>query len=69
MDRDDNQRESPPAVEEPPYQAVTPNLDKFSRASLKRGSVSRRRIVRAAVALLGLVLAAVAVVAWSIYLT
>ncbi|MFF2273618.1 hypothetical protein ACFVTX_15180 [Agromyces sp. NPDC058136] len=43
---------TPKAAAEPPYQAVAPNLDRLSRDSLKPGSVSRRRIGRAAIGLL-----------------
>ena len=32
---------------EPPYQALLPNLDKLSRSSFDKGTVSRRRINRA----------------------
>ncbi|GAA1760029.1 hypothetical protein [Agromyces humatus] len=32
---------------EPPYQALLPNLDKLSRSSFEKGTVSRRRINRA----------------------
>ena len=45
---------------EPPYQALLPNLDKLSRSSFDRGTVSRRRINRA---LLILALIPVAVLA------
>ncbi|WP_344292556.1 hypothetical protein [Agromyces neolithicus] len=45
---------------EPPYQALLPNLDKLSRSSFDKGTVSRRRINRA---LLILALMAVAVLA------
>jgi hypothetical protein len=45
---------------EPPYQALLPNLDKMSRSSFEKGTVSRRRINRA---LLLLALIPVAVLA------
>lgn len=67
MDREDHS-EVPSSAEEPPYQAIAPNLDKFSRASLQPGSVSRRRIGRAVIVLSVLLLAVIAFVAWSIYL-
>jgi hypothetical protein len=37
--------------EEPPYQALFPNLDRMSRSSFRKGTVSRRRINRALAAL------------------
>ncbi|WDH77407.1 hypothetical protein PTQ19_07555 [Microbacterium esteraromaticum] len=48
-DEDDS---TPPAEQvankpEPPYQALLPNLDKLSRSSFDKGTVSRRRINRA----------------------
>lgn len=55
-----------PASVEPPYQAVSPNLDRLSRSSLDPGTVSRRRIVRTSLALGALLLVAIAVVAWGI---
>lgn len=44
--------QAPSSTADPPYQAVAPNLDRLSRDSLKPGSVSRRRIGRAAIGLL-----------------
>lgn len=44
-----------PSGQEPPYQALFPNLDKVSRASFRRGTLSRRRINIAEI-VLGLVL-------------
>lgn len=44
--------QAPSGTADPPYQAVAPNLDRLSRDSLKPGSVSRRRIGRAAIGLL-----------------
>jgi hypothetical protein len=46
------------AKPEPPYQALLPNLDRLSRSSFDRGTVSRRRINRA-LAVLGVVAALV----------
>ena len=46
------------AKSEPPYQALLPNLDRLSRSSFDRGTVSRRRIDRA-LAVLGVVAALV----------
>lgn len=43
---------------EPAYQALLPNLDKMSRSSFEKGTVSRRRINRALL-LLALILVAV----------
>ncbi|MCD2440775.1 hypothetical protein LQ757_00640 [Agromyces sp. SYSU K20354] len=36
-----------PRGSEPPYQALLPNLDKVTRSSFAKGTVSRRRINRA----------------------
>ncbi|MBT2500203.1 hypothetical protein J7E25_14005 [Agromyces sp. ISL-38] len=36
---------------EPPYQALFPNLDRMSRSSFRKGTISRRRINRALVVL------------------
>jgi hypothetical protein len=41
------QDSNPAPSEEPPYQALFPNLDRMSRSSFAKGSVSRRRINRA----------------------
>ncbi|WP_022887681.1 hypothetical protein [Agromyces italicus] len=54
---------------EPPFQAVSPNLDKLSRASLEPGTVSRRRIVRTSIALIVLLLVVAGGVAWWIALS
>lgn len=40
---------------EPPYQALLPDLDKLSRSSFEKGTVSRRRINRAGLLLLALI--------------
>ncbi|MFE6964685.1 hypothetical protein ACFVAJ_06215 [Agromyces sp. NPDC057679] len=65
MDEDDR-KPAPTGTADPPYQAVAPNLDRLSRDSLKPGSVSRRRIGRAAIGL-ALVLAAVAaIIVWTL---
>lgn len=56
------QRESDAAPEkEPPYQALFPNLDRMSRSSFRKGTVSRRRINRAlaVIALIPVVILAV----------
>ena len=45
----------PRSDQEPPFEALFPNLDKVSRSSFRRGSLSRRRINIAAI-VLGLVL-------------
>lgn len=45
--------ESPPT--EPPYQALFPNLDKVSKRSFQKGTLSRRR-VNIALAVLAVVL-------------
>jgi hypothetical protein len=44
---------SPLEPREPPLQALFPNLDRVSRSSFHPGTVSRRRIGRAAGLLLG----------------
>jgi hypothetical protein len=48
--------------QEPFLHIVAPNLDRISRSSFTRGSVSRRRIVRAGLLLVA-ILAGIAVVA------
>ena len=53
MDADDPRLEAGPADpaavdRDPPFQALFPNLDHVSRSSFAKGSVSRRRITRAA---------------------
>ncbi|WP_022889506.1 hypothetical protein [Agromyces italicus] len=56
----------PSSPAEPPYQAVAPNLDRLSRDSLKPGTISRRRIGRAAIGLV-IVLAVVgAIIVWTL---
>jgi hypothetical protein len=45
----------PRSGQAPPFEALFPNLDKVSRSSLRKGSLSRRRITIAAI-VLGLVL-------------
>lgn len=46
------EQESDAAPEkEPPYQVLFPNLDRLSRSSFRKGTVSRRRINRALVIL------------------
>jgi hypothetical protein len=63
----DDQDAGPPAERtEPPYQAIAPNLDRFTRDSLRPNTVSRRRIVRAAVVGLVLLFGSIAVIAWTI---
>jgi hypothetical protein len=51
MSDDDDARPHADATDrppqEPPYQALFPNLDRVSRSSFKSGTVSRRRIDRA----------------------
>ena len=66
MDRDEGG--GIPPSSEPPFQAVSPNLDRFSRSSLDPGTLSRRRIVRTGVALGALLLAMVACIGWWIAL-
>ncbi len=66
MDR--NEGSGIPPSSEPPFQAVSPNLDRFSRSSLDPGTLSRRRIVRTGVALGALLLAMVAGIGWWIAL-
>lgn len=59
-DEDDSAR--PPerisSQPEPPYQVLLPNLDRMTRSSFEKGTVSRRRINRA-VLVLALILVAV----------
>ena len=56
---DDDRPTGEPAVPEvlqpgePPFQALFPNLDRVSRSSWRRGTVSRRRIARATGVLVG----------------
>lgn len=66
MDR--NEGGGIPPSSEPPFQAVSPNLDRFSRSSLDPGTLSRRRIVRTGIALGALLLVIVAGVSWWIVL-
>ncbi|MCM3658577.1 hypothetical protein M3147_15075 [Agromyces mediolanus] len=68
MDSDRNEGGGIPPSNEPPFQAVSPNLDRFSRSSLAPGTLSRRRIVRTGIALGALLLAIVAGVSWWIAL-
>jgi len=49
-------------VPEPPFQAIFPNLERVSRDSLRKGTFSRRRIIRAAIGFLIVVVAIVAIV-------
>ena len=44
----------PPDPSEPPLQALLPNFDRVSRSSFSKGTVSRRRIVRAAIVFVAL---------------
>ena len=55
--------ERPPgaARPEPPYQALFPNLDRISRSSFEKGTLSRRRINRALVVLAVIPLIVVAI--------
>ena len=39
---------------DPPLQSVLPNFDRMSRSSFRKGTVSRRRIVRAAIVFVAL---------------
>lgn len=73
MDEDDrkpdpNAPAAPPAAapKDPPYQAVAPNLDRLSRDSLKPGTVSRRRIGRAAIGLVVVLAAVGAIIVWTL---
>lgn len=58
-----------PPSSEPPFQAVTPNLDRFSRSSLEPGTLSRRRILRSGIALAVLLLVMIGGVSWWIALS
>ena len=53
---------------EPPYQALFPNLDRVSRSSWRKGTVSRRRIGRATGVLIGAIVLIGALVVGSIIL-
>lgn len=57
--RDEARAGRPIDAPEPPFQAVAPNLDRMSRDSFARGTVSRRRIIRASIGL-GVVAVAIA---------
>jgi hypothetical protein len=52
-DEDDSVRPLEPISNhpDPPYQALLPNLDRMSRSSFEKGTVSRRRINRASLLL------------------
>jgi len=56
-------RPSPPGEPEPPFQAIFPNLDRVSRDSLRKGTFSRRRIIRAAIGFL-IVVIMIVVIVW-----
>lgn len=53
---------NPPGEPEPPFQAIFPNLDRVSRDSLRKGTFSRRRVIRASVGFLIVVLVIVGIV-------
>ena len=53
---------------EPPYQALFPNLDRVSRSAFRPGTVSRRRIGRAAGLLVGVVVVIAALIGASLLL-
>jgi hypothetical protein len=57
-DREPEQESDAAPEKEPPYQALFPNLDRMSRSSFTKGTVSRRRINRA-LAILALIAVAV----------
>jgi hypothetical protein len=63
---DDSDAGPPAERPEPPYQAIAPNLDRFTRESLRSNSVSRRRIVRAAVVGVVLLVGSMGAIAWTI---
>jgi hypothetical protein len=70
---DDRPTVEPPAPEvlearEPPFQALFPNLDRVSRSMFLPGTVSRRRIGRAASLLVGVVVFIVALIGASVIL-
>jgi hypothetical protein len=54
-DREPEQESDAAPEKEPPYQALFPNLDRMSRSSFRKGTISRRRINRA-LAILALIL-------------
>ena len=69
----DRPTEEPAAPElleprEPPYQALFPNLDRVSRSAFRPGTVSRRRIGRAAGLLVGVVVVIAALIGASVIL-
>ncbi|MDQ0577616.1 hypothetical protein [Agromyces albus] len=45
-DREPEQESDAAPEKEPPYQALFPNLDRMSRSSFRKGTISRRRINR-----------------------
>ncbi|WP_104166653.1 hypothetical protein [Cryobacterium sp. N22] len=53
---------------EPPFQALFPNLDRVSRSSWHKGTVSRRRIGRATGVLVGVIVVIAALVVGSVIL-
>lgn len=57
-DREPEQESDAAPEKEPPYQALFPNLDRMSRSSFRKGTISRRRINRA-LAVLALILVVV----------
>ena len=70
---DDRPTEEPTVPEllqpsEPPFQALFPNLDRVSRSSWRKGTVSRRRIGRATGVLIGAIVVIGALVVGSVIL-
>ncbi|MEL4317447.1 hypothetical protein WJX64_00365 [Leifsonia sp. YIM 134122] len=65
----DNEDLLPSSVEEPAFQAVAPNPDRLSRASLEEGTLSQRKIIRFSAAPATLLLGTAAAIAWAIHLS
>lgn len=61
---DDERRPAQPPSDtrDPPFQALTPNLDKISRDAFRKGTVSRRRINISLVVFAGAVVVTAALV-------
>lgn len=69
-DDDPTSAEVPPTTTpEPPYEALFPNLDKVSRSSFDKGTLSHRRIKIAAVVLVSAFVIVALAVALSVALS
>lgn len=63
-DEQDRARQLPSSTPEPLAQSLLPNLDRMSRDGFRKGTYSRRRIVRSGIALV-VVFGAVAAIIWA----